>query len=770
MKNKVSKIIILVLLYIQSVSQVPSGFNYQGIARDAAGNELVNTSLDVKLSIITESMLGATEWQESHSLTTNNFGLYSLIVGEGTTTGGGTLGNFSDIQWGDAKHYLKVEINFGTGYLDMGTIQLLSVPYSFVSENVVNNDDDDADPGNELQIISISNDTIYLSDGGNLKLPASFSGNFNDLINVPANLDTDATDDFSGDYTDLSNKPANVSEFANDAGFITSPIDDDADATNELQILSISNDTIYLTNGGLVKIPDGFSGSFNDLSDIPANLDTDATDDFSGDYTDLTNKPANVSEFTNDAGFITSPIDDDADATNELQVLGISNDTIYLTNGGLVKIPDGFSGSFNDLSDVPANLDTDATDDFSGNYVDLTNKPVNVSEFTNDAVYITSPIDDDADATNELQILSISNDTIYLSNGGLVKIPDGFSGSFNDLTNIPANLDTDATDDFSGDYPDLTNKPTNLSDFTNDTGFITSPIDDDADSTNELQTLSLSNDTIYLTNGEFVKLPADQIDDADANPSNELQAISISNDTIYLNNGGFVKLPDNDDADADPSNEIQVISISNDTIFLVNGGFVKLPSNEDSDANATNEIQVLSTSNDTIYLSNGGFAVLPSSFYDDQFKIINASNAADNPTGACTATLAGFGSGNVDNGDHDYKITFISSGGETGAGPSSNSVTITNNTSNGQILVTNIPTSADGSVTGRKIYRRFNSSGDYLLLTTLNDNSTTTFIDNIANASLGISAPEDNATARSISFNAAHLTDNRSITIPDISG
>lgn len=35
----------------------------------------------------------------------------------------------------------------------------------------------------------------------------------------------------------------------------------------------------------------GFSGSFDDLSDVPVNLDTDASDDFDGDYDNLTNKP-----------------------------------------------------------------------------------------------------------------------------------------------------------------------------------------------------------------------------------------------------------------------------------------------------------------------------------------------------------------------------------------------------------------------------------------------------------------------------------------------
>jgi len=198
---------LILLLSLNLFSQTPTGFNYQGIARDAAGNELVITSLDVKLSIRTGTMNGAIEWQETHDVTTNDFGLYTIVVGEGTSTGVGTFGNFSDIPWSTANHFLQVEINFGTGLLDMGTTQLLAVPYSFISENVVNNDDADADPENELQVISISNDTVYLSDGGFIELPE------------------DQLDDA------------------------------DADPANEFQIISRSNDTIYLSNGGFVVLP-----------------------------------------------------------------------------------------------------------------------------------------------------------------------------------------------------------------------------------------------------------------------------------------------------------------------------------------------------------------------------------------------------------------------------------------------------------------------------------------------------------------------------------
>ena len=52
---------------------------------------------------------------------------------------------------------------------------------------------------------------------------------------------------------------------------------------------------------------------------------------FSGDYNDLTNVPTNVSAFNNDAGYLTS--------YTEVQALCISNDTIYLTGGSFVKLP-----------------------------------------------------------------------------------------------------------------------------------------------------------------------------------------------------------------------------------------------------------------------------------------------------------------------------------------------------------------------------------------------------------------------------------------------
>jgi hypothetical protein len=47
---------ILLLFAVTSNAQVPQGFNYQAIAQDADGKELINTPLQIKLSILTDTL------------------------------------------------------------------------------------------------------------------------------------------------------------------------------------------------------------------------------------------------------------------------------------------------------------------------------------------------------------------------------------------------------------------------------------------------------------------------------------------------------------------------------------------------------------------------------------------------------------------------------------------------------------------------------------------------------------------------------------------
>ena len=110
-------------------SQSPQGINYQAVARDAAGNPLVNTAVAIKFSIYNSIPLD-TVWIETHSKTTNQFGLFTAIVGQGTKIGGSSAA-FSNINWGSGTFSLRVFVNGN----DMGATQFMSVPYSLYSAN-----------------------------------------------------------------------------------------------------------------------------------------------------------------------------------------------------------------------------------------------------------------------------------------------------------------------------------------------------------------------------------------------------------------------------------------------------------------------------------------------------------------------------------------------------------------------------------------------------------------------------------------------------------
>lgn len=119
----------------------------------------------------------------------------------------------------------------------------------------------------------------------------------------------------------------------------------------------------------------------------------------------------------------------------------------------------------------------------------------------------------------------------------------------------------------------------------------------------------------------------------------------------------------------------------------------------------------------------------------------NAEPAPDAPVGA----LAGAGAGNVDNGAHRYRVTFVTASGETEGGTISEPVVVADKTADGRVALTGIPTGG-GLVTARKLYRTAAGGAAYLLLATIADNSTTAYTDNIADSGLGGEAPAVNST------------------------
>ncbi|MFT7613565.1 MAG: hypothetical protein ACI9J3_002540 [Parvicellaceae bacterium] len=123
------------LLFIigAAFGQVPDGFGYQAIVRDASGIVVNSGTVDVKVGIISTSASGTLLYEEDHSVVTNSQGLIEIVIGKGTSSGAGTLGSMGSINWSADSHYLNIKIDVGsTGtFVDISTTQLMSIPYAF---------------------------------------------------------------------------------------------------------------------------------------------------------------------------------------------------------------------------------------------------------------------------------------------------------------------------------------------------------------------------------------------------------------------------------------------------------------------------------------------------------------------------------------------------------------------------------------------------------------------------------------------------------------
>lgn len=110
-------------------AQTPQKINYQAVARNASGQAITNQTVAIRLSVRQNTAGGAVQYQEQHTGATNAQGLLNLQIGGGTVLSG----NFTDITWADGlPKFLQIELDptGGNTYLNMGTQQLVSVPYA----------------------------------------------------------------------------------------------------------------------------------------------------------------------------------------------------------------------------------------------------------------------------------------------------------------------------------------------------------------------------------------------------------------------------------------------------------------------------------------------------------------------------------------------------------------------------------------------------------------------------------------------------------------
>lgn len=169
--------------------------------------------------------------------------MVSVAIGEGTISD-----DFSNIDWANGPYFIKTETDptGGNNYTITGISQLLSVPYALHSKTAAN----------------------------------TFSGDYNDLSNTSDLTGPQGANGFDGQggvTTAGNNVTITGTRTVGDPYVVnaTDNIDDaDNDPTNELQVLSLSNDALYLSNGGNVYIGNSNLVSQNIVNISSINRDT----------------------------------------------------------------------------------------------------------------------------------------------------------------------------------------------------------------------------------------------------------------------------------------------------------------------------------------------------------------------------------------------------------------------------------------------------------------------------------------------------------------
>lgn len=217
--KKVFALLLLAVMMAGSVwAQTPNGFNYQAVVRNSSGHLMSNKSVGVRLRILHGSETGAVVYEQVANVTTNENGLFTLVVGDNSH-------QFANIDWAGGPYYLQSEIDPQGGiFYSLSTVQkIFAVPYAHYADVARR----------------VTDDFTY-----NETDPKFRAWGF--------------------EYDSLRNAPTSLSQFTNDPGYVSS---------SDLS-LTLNGDTLILTGGSKVVLPVGYQGSlaWDSIIGRPTNL------------------------------------------------------------------------------------------------------------------------------------------------------------------------------------------------------------------------------------------------------------------------------------------------------------------------------------------------------------------------------------------------------------------------------------------------------------------------------------------------------------------
>jgi len=164
----------LLLVIVTGINaQAPQSIPYQAVVRNTDGSVMADAAMTITFKIHDASATGNLVYEETHAATTNSQGLISLNVGNGVVVSG----TFSGINWGSGNKFLHVLMNAGSGVVDLGTQQMMSVPYALYAHKA----------GSINLTVSLTGDTLFQGNGDFIIVPGISLANSNNQSNIITN-------------------------------------------------------------------------------------------------------------------------------------------------------------------------------------------------------------------------------------------------------------------------------------------------------------------------------------------------------------------------------------------------------------------------------------------------------------------------------------------------------------------------------------------------------------------------------------------------------
>ena len=92
-----------------TAQNAPLSVNYQAVVRSPAGTILPNQQVEIRFSVLRDSIRGNIIYQEQHTTSSNDLGLINLKLGEGMPL----LSQFRLIDWSVSPILVRIELSVG---------------------------------------------------------------------------------------------------------------------------------------------------------------------------------------------------------------------------------------------------------------------------------------------------------------------------------------------------------------------------------------------------------------------------------------------------------------------------------------------------------------------------------------------------------------------------------------------------------------------------------------------------------------------------------